>query len=60
MSGSDYSVSEGSGMMEAQHHARVSVFQVAVDCDKLSHLDPKHTGPLVDEPEVIIERVTFI
>ena len=47
--GSDHCVlvSDGSGVMEVHHHARASVFLVAVDCGELTLLDLKDKGLLV-------------
>ena len=42
-------VSEGGGVMEAQHHTRISLFLVGGHCGELTHLDLKHKGPLILE-----------
>ena len=34
---------------EVQHHARISLLLVVVDCGQFTHLDMKHKGPLVFE-----------
>ena len=40
---------KGCGAMEVQHHSRISLLLVAVDCGQFTHLDMKHKGPLMFE-----------
>ena len=40
---------KGCGTMEIQHHSRISLLLVTVDCRQFKHLDMKHKGPLMFE-----------